>query len=119
MAVLPVGAQVRSARVEELDPPLDALKCLDDVALEPDKHVHRIFVGPSADLFGVGLGLRDDPPALGLGLLGQAALVDQEGGLLLGAGDDALRLLLGLLDDPLAFGVDPLGGADLLGNGDP
>ena len=51
--------------------------------------------------------------------LGQAALVDQERGLLLGLGDDPLGLLLGLLDDPLALGVDPLGGADLLGDGDP
>ena len=64
------------------------------------------------------VGLGDDPPALGLGGLGQAALVDQEGGLLLGPGDDPLRLLLGLLDDPLALGVDALGGADLLGDGD-
>ena len=47
------------------------------------------------------------------------ALVDEEGGLLLGAADDALGLLLGLLDDPLALGVDALGGADLLGDGDP
>ena len=54
----------------------------------------------------------------GVGRLGQAPLVDEEGGLLLGAGDDPLRLLLGLLDDPLALGVDPLGGADLLGDGD-
>ena len=57
-------------------------------------------------------------PALGLGGLGQAALVDQEGRLLLGLGDDPLGLLLGLLDDPLALGVDPLGGADLFGDGD-
>ena len=57
-------------------------------------------------------------PALGLGGLGEAALVDQEGRLLLGLGDDPLGLFLGLLDDPLALGVDPLGGADLLGDGD-
>ena len=49
---------------------------------------------------------------------GEAALVDQEGGLLLGPGDDPLGLLLGLLDDPLALGVDPLRRADLLGHGD-
>ena len=54
----------------------------------------------------------------GLGLLGQPALVDQEGRLLLGLGDDPLGLVLGLLDDPLALGVDPLGGADLFGDGD-
>ena len=63
-------------------------------------------------------GLADDPAALGLGLLGEAALVDEERGLLLGTGDDPLGLLLGLLDDPLALGVDPLRRADLLGDGD-
>ena len=47
----------------------------------------------------------------------QPALLDQEGRLLLGAGNDALRLLLGLLDDPLTLGVDPLGGPDLLRHG--
>ena len=64
------------------------------------------------------MGVGDDLAALGLGRLGEAALVDQEGGLLLGLGDDPLGLLLRLLDDPLALGVDPLGGADLLGDGD-
>ena len=62
--------------------------------------------------------LVDDLAALGLGGLGEATLVDEEGRLLLGPGDDALRLLLGLLDDPLALGVDALGRADLLGHGD-
>ena len=89
-----------------------------DVALEPDEHADRVLVGAAADPLGVVVGLGDDPPALGLGGLGQAALVDEEGGLLLGSGDDPLRLLLGLLDDPLALGVDALGGADLLGDGD-
>ena len=56
--------------------------------------------------------------ALLLGGLGEAALADEEGGLLLRLGDDPLRLLLGLLDDPLALGVDPLGGTDLFGHGD-
>ena len=54
----------------------------------------------------------------GVGRLGQAALVDEEGRLLLRPGDDPLGLFLGLLDDPLALRVDPLGGADLLGDGD-
>ena len=62
--------------------------------------------------------VADDDPALGVGRLGQAPLVDEKGRLLLGAGDDPLRLLLGLLDDPLALGVDPLGGPDLLRDGD-
>ena len=64
------------------------------------------------------LRLGDDVATLGLGRLGQPALVDEEGGLLLGPGDDPLGLFLGLLDDPLALGVDPLGGADLLRDGD-
>jgi hypothetical protein len=62
--------------------------------------------------------LADDLPALRVGGLGQATLVDQKSGLLLGLRDDALGLLLRLLDDPLPFGVDPLGGADFLRDGD-
>ena len=69
---------------------------------------------PRPDPVGVGTGVGDDLATLGLGRLGQPALVDEEGGLLLGPGDDPLGLFLGLLDDPLALGVDPLGGADLL-----
>jgi hypothetical protein len=64
------------------------------------------------------LGLADDPSTLGLGLLGEAPFVDEEGCLLLGPGDDPLRLLLGLLDDALTLGIDPFCGADLLGDGD-
>ena len=50
--------------------------------------------------------------------LGEATLVDEERGLLLGPGDDPLRLLLGLLDDPLPLLVDPLRRANLFGHGD-
>ena len=114
-----VRTQVRPARVEQVDALLDALERLHDVAFEPDEDVDRVLVRAAADILGVRLGLADDPPAVGLGLLGQPALVDQEGRLLLGLGDDPLGLLLRLLDDPLALGVDPLGGPDLLGNGDP
>ena len=60
----------------------------------------------------------DDLAALGLGRLGQTALVDQECSLFLCLRDDPLGLLLRLFDDPLALGVDPLGGADLFGDGD-
>ena len=63
--------------------------------------------------------LGDDVAALRLGRLGEAALADEEGRLLLGLGHDPLGLVLGLLDDPLALGIDPLGGADLLRDGDP
>ncbi len=64
------------------------------------------------------VGVADDHPALRLGRLGQATLVDQEGGLLLGPGDDPLGFVLCLLDDPLALGVDAFGRADLFGDGD-
>jgi hypothetical protein len=60
------------------------------------------------------VGVGHDLPAQRLCLLGQPALVDQEGGLLLRPGDDPLGLVLGLLDDPLTLGVDPLGRPDLL-----
>ena len=60
----------------------------------------------------------DDLPALGVGRLGEASFVDQEGRLLLGLRDDPLRLFLGLLDDPLALGVDALRRPDLFGDGD-
>ena len=73
---------------------------------------------PLAHLGRLVLRLGDDPAALVLGGLGQAALPDEVRGLLLGARDDPLGLLLGLLDDPLALLVDPLGGTDLLGHGD-
>ena len=82
------------------------------------EHVDGVLVGAAADALGVGLGVGDDAAALGHGLLGQPAFVDEKRGLLLGTGDDPLRLLLGLLDDPLAFGVDPLRRADLFGDGD-
>jgi hypothetical protein len=63
--------------------------------------------------------LGDDPAALGIGDLHQPTLIDEERGLFLGLGHDALRFFLRLLDDPLALGVDALGGADLLRDGDP
>jgi hypothetical protein len=117
--VLGALTEVRAARVEEVDPPLDALERPDHVPFEPDEDIDRVFVGAAADLLGVGVGLGDDPPTLRLGLLGEAPLVDQEGGLLLRPGDDPLGLFLGLLDDPLALGVDPLRRPDLLGDRDP
>jgi hypothetical protein len=62
--------------------------------------------------------LADDLAALALRRLGQPALVDQEGGLLLRLADDPLRLFLCLLDDPLALGIDAFRGTDFLGDGD-
>jgi hypothetical protein len=64
------------------------------------------------------VGLGDHAAALRLRGLREAALVDQEGGLLLRPRDDPLRLFLGLLDDPLALGIDALRRADLLGDRD-
>jgi hypothetical protein len=116
-AVVCVGAEVRPTRVEEVDPLLDALERLDDVALESDQDVDGVLVGAPADLLRDLLRFGDDPAALGFGLLGEAALVNEEGGLLLGARDDSLGLLLGLVDDSFTLGVDPLRCADLLGDG--
>ena len=90
-----------------------------DVALEALEHADRVLVGARPDTVGVGVRLLDDPLALRLGRLGQAALVDQEGRLFLGTADDPLGLFLGLLDDALALGVDALGGTHLLGDGHP
>ena len=95
------------------------LERLDDVGFEPDQHADRVFVGAAADVVGIPVRRRDDLTALGVRRLGEAALVDEEGGLLLGTADDPLRFLLGLLDDPLALGVDPLRRADLFRHGDP
>jgi hypothetical protein len=113
-----VGRDLGASLVEKRNALLDALEGLDDLALEPNQDAHGVLVCAAADLLGLVLRLADDPAALGFRLLGEAALVDEEGGLLLGSGHDPFGLLLGLLDDPLAFGVDPLGCADLLGDGD-
>ena len=117
-AVLLVGPEVGPALSSRSMPFLMLWSVLTTSPSSPTRHVDGVLVGAAADLLGVLLGLGDDAAALGLGLLGQPALVDEESGLLLGTGDDPLRLLLGLLDDPLALGVDPFGGADLLGDGD-
>jgi hypothetical protein len=110
--------QVRPALVEQGDALLDALQRLGYVALEALEDADRVFVRAGPDALGVIVRLGDDPPALELGGLGQAALVDEERRLLLGLGDDALGLFLRLLDDPLALGIDAFGRADLLGDGD-
>jgi hypothetical protein len=110
--------QLRPALVEHRDALLDALQCLDDVAFEPDQDAHGVLVGPASNLVGVTLGVGDDAPALLVGSLSQAPLVNEECRLLLRPGNDALGLFLGRFDDPLPLGVDALGGPDLLGNGD-
>jgi hypothetical protein len=108
-----IGAQQRSAFAQQGDAVLDALERLDHITLEADQDADGVFVGAAADLAGVALRRRDDLAALDVGRLGEPALVDQEGRLLLGLGEDALGLLLGLLDDPLTLGIDPFGGTDL------
>jgi hypothetical protein len=110
--------QLLPSLVEHGDALLDALEGPHDLALEPDEDRYRVFVGAAADFVRVRFGTGDDPPALFFSSLGQAALVDEECGLLLGARDDPLRLLLGLVDDPLALGVDSLRRADLFGDRD-
>jgi hypothetical protein len=109
---------VRPALVEKRDSLLDALEGLDDLPLEPDEYPDRVFVGAATNVVRVVLGLPNDSPTLHLGQLRETPLVDQEGRLLLGPGDDPLGLLLGLLDDALALGIDPFRGADLFGHGD-
>jgi hypothetical protein len=91
---------------------------VDHLALEPDQNGHGVLVGSAPDFLGLCFGPGDDPAALLFGRLGQPTLVDEEGRLLLGTGDDPLRFLLGLVDDALTLGVDPLGRANLLGYGD-
>ncbi|HEU4672560.1 MAG TPA: hypothetical protein VFS32_06665 [Candidatus Limnocylindrales bacterium] len=108
--------QLRAALVEHRDPLLDAAERFHQVALEPDQDIDRVLVGATPDLLGVALRALDDPATLLLGGLGEATLVDEEGRLLLGPGDDPLGLLLGLVEDPLALGIDPLRGPNLLGD---
>jgi hypothetical protein len=110
--------QRRTALVQEADALLDALQRPLHVALEAFEHAHGVFVRAGADPLAVGMCVFDDPLALGLGRLGQAALVDEERRLFLGAADDALCFFLGFLDDAFALGVDPLRGANLFGDGD-
>ena len=83
-------------------------------ASRPTRTADGVLIGAAADLVGILVGIADDATALLIGHVHQAALVDQEGGLLLGLRDDPFGLILGLLDDPFAFGVDALGGPDLL-----
>ena len=63
-------------------------------------------------------GLLDDLRGALLRGARQLALLDEEGGLLLGTGEDALGLLLGALDEAARLLVDALGLAHLLGHGD-
>ena len=82
--------------------------------LEPDQDAHGVLVGAPADLVRVLMGIADDAAALRVRDVHQPALVDEEGGLLLGLRDDPLRLVLGLLDDPFALGIDALRCPNLL-----
>jgi hypothetical protein len=105
--------------LEHVDPLADAREGLLDLRLEGEQHLAGVAVGAGGDIASVRLRSGDDPPALGLGSLGQAPFADQEGRLLLGPARDPGGLLVGLLEDPLALGVDPLRRLDLLRNGDP
>ena len=123
MRQLPVAVNRRFAAklgatvVEHRDALPDALQRSAHVGLEPQQHRYRVLVRAAPDVLGLGVGPGDDPAALVLGGLGEPAIVDEEGGLLLCAADDALRFLLRLLDDSLALGIDPLGCPNLLGDG--
>jgi hypothetical protein len=61
----------------------------------------------------------DDLEAHLLGLAGQALLLDQQLGLLLGTSQDRLRLLPRALQQVFDFGVDALGRPDLFGDSVP
>src|SRR6187200_1408459 len=104
--------------VEQGKPALDALECLDALALEMDEHALGVLICAAPDLVGVVLAGRDDLLRSDLGGTSQFTLFDQKRGLLLRAGEDALCLLVGALGDPVAFFVDALGLTDLLRYGD-
>ena len=104
--------------IEERQTALDALKCLDALAFESDEHALRIVIRAATDLIRLAMTLADDLRRLDLCGLGQLALLDEECGLLLGAGEDALGLFLGALDDALGLLVDALRCTHLFGHGD-
>ena len=93
------GRVVGVALVEHRDAPADALERLDALALEPDQHGGRVLVGAPPDLLRVAVALGDDLLRPDLRGTRQLPLLDQERGLLLGAGQDPLGLLLGALDE--------------------
>src|SRR5262245_1862222 len=99
---LPVAVRTRRrvSLVEQRQSASNALERLDALALELDQDARRVGVGATADLLGVRLALVDDLLAADLGGTRQLALLDEERGLLLSAGEDALALFLGTLDEP-------------------
>ena len=87
--------------VEQCQPALDALECLDALPLQVDQDALGVLVGTAADLLRLALAVADDLARALLGGTRQLALLDQVGRLLLGAGSDPLGLLLGTIDDAL------------------
>ena len=87
----------------------DGLEGARDFCLKGAQHFSGVAVGASADLLTFGVGLADDLVAHLLGLPCQLAFLDEVRGLLLGAGEDLLRLFARLLKQPLDLGVDALG----------
>jgi len=81
-----------------------------------DENGLGVLVGAGANIVRFTLALGDDLLRTQLGDAGQLTFLDQEGGLLLGAGEDALGLFVSALDDALGFGP---GGRDQLGRADP
>ena len=112
------GLKAGAALIEKPDPLVDALQGPLHIPLEAFEDADGVIVGTGSDPLAVGMCLLDDPLALGLGRLRQAALIDEERRLLLGPADDPLRLFLGLLDDPFALRVDALRGTDFFRDGD-
>src|ERR1019366_6241038 len=104
---------------EDSDPLANAVERPVDLTLELAQDGRRVLIGALPDPLGLKVSPIQDPPALLLGRLGQAAFLDQEGGLLLCPGHDRLGFFLSLFDDPLPLRVDPLGRPDLLRDGNP
>src|SRR6185503_13812326 len=89
--------------VKQGKPALDALECLDALALEMDEHALGVLIGAAPNFVGVVIAGRDDLRRTDLGSTGQLTLLDQERGLLLRAGEDALCFLVGALGDAVAL----------------
>src|SRR3954454_5029480 len=99
---LPVAIRTlgRVSLVQQRQAASNALECLDALALELDQDAGGVGVCAAADLLGVALPFFHDLRTSDLGGTRQLALLDEERGLLLGAGEDALALFLGTLDEP-------------------
>ncbi len=98
-----------SSLVQQVETVPDGLQRAVHFGLESDQHFSRVIVGAAPDLLAFGVGLSDDLVAHLLGLPGQLTFLYEVRCLLLGTGEDLLRLFAGLLEQSLDLGVDALG----------